>query len=354
MHFKSVVQTPDLLYIPGTNQNVDILIGAQYIPTMTSHIDISIVVPLLNEEEVVVELFSRLKSVCSGLGKSYEIVFVDDGSKDSTLELIKELSSKNSNLVVIALARCYGQTAALAAGIDNAKGESIVTMDGDLQHLPEDIPRFLEKLAEGYDVVSGWRELRTDSLLFRRIPSYLANWIMRKLSGIPVRDFGSTFKAYRADVLKRIELFGELHRFIPVLAHRIGARITEIPIEVHPRTLGTSNYGLGRVFGVFQDLIFLEFFSNYLTKPMRAFGKLFLLFFGTGFLIAMTLLILWVFGMISAVQEHAALLLFSAMLMVIGVQFIATGVLAELLSRIYMHTSNSKIYAVRAIYNRDS
>jgi glycosyltransferase involved in cell wall biosynthesis len=311
--------------------------------------DISVVVPVFNEQEVLVELHSRLVTVLEPFARNFEIIFVDDGSRDGSFSALKQIQKSDSRVVVIELSRNFGQTAALAAGIDAAKGDVIVTMDGDLQHSPDDIPRFIVKLDEGFDIVSGWREIRTDNYFLRKFPSACANGLMRYLSGMTIKDFGSTFKAYRAELVKRIELFGELHRFIPVLAHRIGARIVEIPISVHPRKKGSSSYGLGRTFGVFEDLIFLEFYSNYLTKPIRAFGKLFFLFFGCGFLISAVLLLLWLVGLIGAVLEHGALLLFSVFLMIIGIQFLVAGVFAELLTRIYLQTSNSKIYSVRAV-----
>jgi len=311
---------------------------------------LSVVVPVYNEAEVLPELCKRLLAVVKGEGGG-EIVLVNDGSRDRSLEVLQELARQHPELVVVELARNFGQTAALAAGIDQARGDVIVTMDGDLQHAPEEIPRFLRKLEEGFDVVSGWREVRTDSVV-RRLPSKCANALARKLTGVQVKDFGSTFKAYRASLLKKIELFGDLHRFIPVLAARVGARITEIPITVHPRVRGTSNYGLGRTFGVFQDVLFLEFYSHYLTKPIRIFGNLFLLFFSIGFVCAGYLMLLWLLGVIPGVIERGALLLFSVFCMIVGIQFLVVGVLAELITRIYMHTSQSKIYSVRAVHRQ--
>ncbi len=312
--------------------------------------EVSIVVPVHNEEGVLEELYSRLKSTLEGIGKTFEIIFAEDGSLDGSLTKLLAIQQADARVRVVELMRNFGQTAALAAGIDHAVGEIIVTMDGDLQHAPEEIPRFLAKLDQGFDLVSGWREVRTDSFFIRRIPSKVANCLMRYLSGVGVQDFGSTFKAYRASLLKRIELFGELHRFIPVLAHRLGARIAEIPIAVHPRTKGQSKYGLGRSFGVFEDIIFLEFYSNYITKPIRAFGKLFFAFFGAGFCIASVLMLMWLCGEIQNVLQRGALLLFAVFMMIVGVQFLVAGILAELLSRIYLQTSNSKIYTVRAVH----
>lgn len=310
---------------------------------------VSVVVPLYNEGAVVNELLERLHAVLAELKCSAEIICVDDGSVDDSAARVCAFQHGAPQVVLVKLARNYGQTAALAAGIDFARGAVIITLDGDLQHAPEEIPRFLEKLGEGYDIVSGWREIRTDDLWSRRVPSRAANFLVRALSGVEIHDFGSTFKAYRASVLKQLELFGELHRFIPVLADRFGAKIVEIPITVHPRPRGTSNYSLLRTFGVFEDLVFLAFYSHYLTKPIRAFGLLFFLFFSGGFLISAALMGAWMIGSIPRVLDHGALLLFSVFLMIVGVQFLVAGVIAELLTRIYLHTGKSKIYAVREV-----
>lgn len=312
---------------------------------------ISVVVPLHNEEEAAPELALKLAEILHQENQIFELIFVDDGSTDKTLSKLLDTKKRIPQLVIIELSRRHGQTGALAAGIDNAQGEIIITMDGDLQHDPKDIPKFLIKLNEGHDVVSGWREVRTDNTLIRKIPSKIANCLMRQLSGLSIKDFGSTFKAYRGELLRRIELFGELHRFIPVLLAREGARIVEIPITVHPRTLGTSKYSLSRTFGVFEDIFFLSFFTNHLTKPIRAFGRLFFLFFGTGFVISSLLLLFWLLGYINAVWEHSALLLFSVFLMTVGFQFLVVGLLAEILMRIYHHTSEINIYSVRKIHN---
>ncbi len=308
---------------------------------------ISVVVPLYNEEENVVELYNELKEVLGRREEEYEIIFVNDGSSDTTEEKLKDLAKGDKRVKVISLSRQYGQTSALAAGIDFASGDVIITMDGDLQHNPEEIPFFLEEINKGWDVVTGWRKKRLDNFFLRQLPSYLANSLMRWISGIKVRDFGSTFKAYKAPVIKQIELFGELHRFIPVLAVKGGAKIKEIPINIRERKGGKSKYGIKRAFGVFEDLIFLYFYLHYLQNPIRAFGKLFFLFFGAGFLISTALMVLWLFGVIGAVIEHGALLLFSVFLMVTGVQFLVGGIVAELLSRIYFRTGQLKIYSVR-------
>ncbi|MCO6431675.1 MAG: glycosyltransferase family 2 protein [Deltaproteobacteria bacterium] len=315
---------------------------------------ISVVLPIFNEEDAIPQLLQRLRDVLQRLPGKFEIIAVDDGSRDGSLELLQKAKENFSQLAIVQLARNYGQTAALAAGIDHAQGDIVITMDADLQHDPGDIERFIEVLDEGYDVVSGWREVRTDSYASRRLPSLIANFFMRWMSGIPIRDFGSTFKGYKAQLLKEIDLFGELHRFIPVLAHRLGARMKEIPITVHPREKGSSKYGLGRIFGVFEDLVFLEFYSNHLTKPIRGFGRLFILFFAIGFFISLCLMVIWCLGIIDRVLDHGAMLLFSVFLMIVGVQFLVTGILAELLSRIYLQTGNRKIYSVREVHKAEA
>ena len=311
---------------------------------------ISVVIPLYNESRVLNELHQRIQKVLVELNYSYEILFCNDGSTDDTQSKLMYIQTLDPFVKIIELTRNSGQTAALASGIDHAKGEIIITLDGDLQHDPELFPQFIDRIKDGYDIVSGRREKREDNLITRKIPSYVANKLAYLLTGIKVIDFGSTYKAYKSELVKSIELFGELHRFIPILASIYGAKITEIPIKVKERKYGISNYGLSRIFGVFQDLIFLKFYTSYLTKPIRAFGKLFFFFFGIGFLISLTLMSLWSIGYIKAVLEHEALLLLSVFLMIIGIQFLITGILAEILMRIYLNTSNKKIYTIKKIY----
>ena len=316
---------------------------------MTALECLTIVVPVRDEEGVLEELHRRLSAACDGVGRRYEIIYVDDGSTDRSLEILQGIAAASPHAVVLQLTRNFGQTAALAAGIDHAGGGIIITMDGDLQDDPADIPRFLGVLEEGFDIVIGWRRERSENLWLRLIPSKCANLLMSWFSGVRLKDFGSTFKACRADIIKQVELFGELHRFIPVLADRIGARMTEIPVSFGPRYAGVSKYGFGRVFGVFQDLIFLYFYSQYITKPLRGFGKLFFFFFGTGFVIALIMFIYDLTGRITSMQDNLGMLLFTVLMMILGMQFLVAGVLAELLSRIYFRTADYKIYAVRRI-----
>src|SRR6266436_3027837 len=232
----------------------------------------SIVVPFHNEEENVTTLYDRLTAVMEATGESFEIVFVDDGSTDGTFRLLREIIAVDSRVAVVKLRRNFGQTSALAAGFDHATGEYIIAMDGDLQHDPDDIPLFLEKVAEGYDVVSGWRKRRIDNYVMRRFPSRVANWLMAKLSGVDIHDFGTTFKAYRRELIEQVPLYGELHRFIPALASWHGATICEIPIKNVNRERGVSHYGIGRTFRVFFDLLTIRFLLRYLSRPLHFFG----------------------------------------------------------------------------------
>src|SRR5437764_8453240 len=232
----------------------------------------SIVIPLHNEQENVTDLYDRLKAVMEANGESFELVLVDDGSSDESFSLLRQIAGVDSRITVVRLRRNFGQTSALAAGFDNARGEYIIAMDGDLQHDPADIPMFLEKISEGYDIVSGWRKVRIDNLWLRRIPSRCANWLMAKLSGVDIHDFGTTFKAYRRDILEQVPLYGELHRFIPALASWHGASICELPIKNVNRERGASHYGLGRTFRVFFDLLTIRFLLKYLSRTLHFFG----------------------------------------------------------------------------------
>src|SRR2546425_1711387 len=235
---------------------------------------LSIVIPIHNEEPSLLPLYDRLTSVLESLQKPYEILFVDDASTDRSFELLANLVETDERLKVIRLRRNFGQTAALSAGFHEAKGEVIIAMDGDLQHAPEDIPALLSKIDEGYDIASGWRKERVDNAITRKIPSRIANWMMAKASGIDLRDFGTTFKAYRAEVLKDVHLYGELHRFIPALASFYGARVAEVPIQNTPRETGESHYGLSRTFRVLFDILTIRFLLKYFTRPMHFFGTL--------------------------------------------------------------------------------
>src|SRR5271156_1736790 len=233
---------------------------------------LSIVIPIHNEEPSILPLYDRLTVVLESLRRSYEILFVDDASTDRSFELLANLVETDGHLKIIRLRRNFGQSAALSAGFHEAKGDVIIAMDGDLQHAPEDIPALLRKIDEGFDIASGWRKNRVDNTVMRKIPSRVANWLMAKASGMDLRDFGTTFKAYRAEVLKDVNLYGELHRFIPALASFYGARVAEVPIQNLPRISGTSHYGLGRTARVLFDIVTIRFLLKYSTRPMHFFG----------------------------------------------------------------------------------
>lgn len=290
----------------------------------------SIVVPFHNEQESVTALYDRLKAVMETTGDSFELVFVDDGSVDRTYKLLREIVTIDSRVVVVRLRRNFGQTAALAAGFANAQGEFIIAMDGDLQHDPDDIPAFLEKLEQGYDLVSGWRKERVDNFVMRRLPSRIANWTMAKLSGVNIHDFGTTYKAYRREIIQQMPLYGELHRFIPALASQYGASICEIPIRNIVRPKGASHYGISRTFRVFFDLITIRFLLKYMYRPSHLFGTAGVLSVVTGLAVSLSLMASKVFWHQSIMGEHGPLLVFAAVLIVSGVQLLALGLLGDL------------------------
>jgi glycosyltransferase involved in cell wall biosynthesis len=306
----------------------------------------SIVVPFHNEEENVTTLYDRLKAVMEYVNESFELVFVDDGSRDRTYRLLEEIAAVDSRVLVVKLRRNFGQTSALAAGFDHAQGEYILAMDGDLQHNPMEIPQFLAKLAEGYDVVSGWRAQRGDNVLLRRIPSAAANRLMAMLSGVNIHDFGTTFKAYRREVIQNIPLYGEMHRFIPALASWYGASICEIPISNPARTAGKSHYGISRTFRVFFDLLTIRFLLRYMTRPLHFFGTIGALGMVLGGLLAGWLLVLKVVTRGSVGSEHGPLFIVAAVLILAGIQMLGIGLLGELQVR-HFHTADHRApYAV--------
>lgn len=316
------------------------------------HPQISIVVPFYNEEGNVEEMHRRLKAVLDGLGRTYEIIYVDDGSRDRTYELLRAIYERDSAVRVIKLRRNFGQTAGLQAGFDYVRGDVIISMDGDLQHAPEEIPQFLAKIDEGFDIVSGWRTDRKDNAVFRKFPSKVANRIMGRLVKVKIHDFGTTFKAYRREVIQSIRLFGELHRFIPALISREGFKITEIPISNINRLKGKSNYGLSRVKRVFFDLLTVKFMVSFIDRPLQIFGLLGMSFGTVGFLIDATITVgFYFFGW--HIRENLGNLIFGVFLMILGVFFIMIGLLAEVISRVYFQTHQIRIYSVDRIDDRD-
>ena len=309
----------------------------------------TIVVPFYNEQENIPTLYMKIAEVMDAIGEPYEMVFVDDGSKDNSYRVLCEIYENDRRVNEVRLRRNFGQTAALKAGFDFARGEVVISMDGDLQHDPEEIPRFLEKIEEGFDLVSGWRVNRRDNWLMRRLPSRAANWMMAKLSGIELHDFGTTFKAYRREILQEIELYGELHRFIPALAGSTGARIAEVPISNPGRKSGKSNYGIGRTIRVFFDLIMVKFLLDYSTRPLQFFGLLGLAGTGTGVLLGLYLLMEKFARNQNIMTMHGPLLLLAIALFVSGIQFISMGLLGEISSRTYYESQNKPIYALREV-----
>src|ERR1700738_1613844 len=309
----------------------------------------SIVVPFHNEEDNVTALYDRLKAVMEHVGETFELVFVEDGSRDRTYRLLEEIAAVDSRVLVIKLRRNFGQTSALAAGFDHSQGEYILAMDGDLQHDSEEIPGFLAKLEEGYDVVSGWRSQRGDNFLLRRIPSSCANWLMAALSGVRIHDFGTTFKAYRREVIQNIPLYGEMHRFIPALASWYGASICEIPISNPAREFGKSHYGISRTFRVFFDLLTIRFLLRYMTRPLHFFGSIGGFGVLTGFALAVWLLVLKIVTGQHVMVRHWPILGAASVLILAGIQMGGIRLLGELQVRHFHTASHRAPYAVDRI-----
>jgi len=314
----------------------------------------SIVVPLHNEEDNVTELYARLKTVMESSGETYEMVLVDDGSIDGTFGLLHEIAAFDRCVTIIKLRRNFGQTAGLAAGFDHARGEYIIAMDGDLQHDPSDIPVFLEKIDEGYDIVSGWRNNRVDNFWLRRLPSRCANWLMAKLSGVDIHDFGTTFKAYRREILEQVPLYGELHRFIPALASWHGASICEVPIRNVNRERGTSHYNLTRTFRVFFDLITIRFLLRYLSRPLHFFGSVGMMsiFAGTG--VTVWLLVEKFMKHSPIMAQHGPLMICAAVLLLAGLNMLAVGLLGEMQVRHYHQPARRAPYSVARVLRAQS
>src|ERR1700747_1915237 len=321
-------------------------------PDLIAKPTVSIVVPFHNEEDNVTELYARLHTVMEDVDWGYQFIFVDDGSTDLTYKRLRDLAAIDPRVTVVRLRRNFGQTAALAAGFAHCKCDYVIAMDGDLQHDPAEIPRFLEKLNEGYDVVSGWRKHRVDNLLLRKIPSRCANWLMAKLSGVNIHDFGTTFKAYRRELLSQLPLYGEMHRFIPALASAYGASICEIPIQNKHRKHGVSHYNLSRTFRVMFDLLTIRFLLRYMSRPLHFFGRLGLINMSAGSAVALWLLIWKVLLGSSVVQQHGLLLVFAAVLILVGLQLIALGLLGELQVWQYFNRSERRPYAVSAVLDQ--
>ena len=312
--------------------------------------DVSIVIPVRNEEPNVEPLCQAVRAAMVATGRTFEVILVDDGSTDGTFPLLSRLAERDRNLKLVRLRRPYGQTEALAAGFDHARGDVIVPMDGDLQNDPADIPRLLEKIDEGYDVVSGWRRERKDGIV-RRLPSRVANWLIGRVTGVRLHDYGCTLKAYRAEIVRETSLYGEMHRFLPALAHQAGAAITEIPVQHHARAAGRSNYGLGRTFKVVLDLVTVKFLSTWSTKPSYVFG-------GSGAILCTvgSLFVAWtayqkLFNHVYVYRQPS--LLVGVFLFTIGFNLILLGLLAELIVRTHHQSESKPDYLVRERLNFD-
>ncbi|HEY0004014.1 MAG TPA: glycosyltransferase family 2 protein [Pyrinomonadaceae bacterium] len=307
--------------------------------------ELSVFLPVYNEEPNLRPLHAKLDEALRKLGRTAEIIYVDDGSSDGSLEILRGLAHVDQRVRVVALRRNYGQTAAMAAGIDHARGRVLIPMDADLQNDPADIVRLLEKLDQGYDVVSGWRKDRKDKMVTRKIPSMLANRLISWIGGVPLHDYGCSLKAYRRESLEDVRLYGEMHRFIPIYASWAGARVTEIPVEHHPRTMGKSKYGLSRTLKVVFDLITIKFMASYQTKPIYVFGTFGMIAVVISLLAGLYALFLKIFHKADFVQTPLPIL--AIVMFAVGVQFLLMGLLAEMLVRTYHESQNKRVYAVR-------
>ena len=310
---------------------------------------VSIVIPVYEEEESLPHLYRSIKDVMDSLGRKYEIIFVDDGSKDGTFRVLESFQEKDPAVVVVSFRRNFGQTAAMAAGFEYAQGDIIVTMDADLQNDPADIPKLLEKM-KGHDVVSGWRKKRQDKFISRRLPSMMANGLISRVTGVRLHDYGCTLKAYRKEVIKNVRLYGEMHRFIPAIASWVGASITEVETNHRPRKFGKSKYGISRTIRVVLDLITVKFLQSFSTRPIHAFGPGGLLLGFIGFLIALYLS----FEKLVMGESIGGrpLLFLSVLMMILGVQLVIMGLLGEMLARVYHESQGKPIYTVRKVLGR--
>ncbi|MBM3214884.1 glycosyltransferase family 2 protein [Candidatus Poribacteria bacterium] len=312
--------------------------------------DLSIVVPIKDERENLPELHAQIRAALDALPYRSEIILIDDGSRDGSDEVLRDISAQDAAVRVIRFRRNFGQTAAMSAGFDHARGDVIVTLDADLQNDPADIGRLIDKLNEGYDVVSGWRKNRRDGFILRRIPSLLANRLIVRATGVDLHDFGCTLKAYRRDVVRNIRLYGEMHRFIPALAHWIGAEIVEMPVNHRARVWGRSKYGISRTLRVILDLITIRFLMGFSTRPIQVFGRIGIYSGALGFVICAVLTVgKFVSPERFSLRERMPMLLLGILLIFVGVQFVTMGLLGELMTRTYHESQGKPIYVVREI-----
>jgi glycosyltransferase involved in cell wall biosynthesis len=312
-------------------------------------VDLSVIIPIKDERDNLGKLHEKVHAALDPLSLAYEMVFVDDGSADGSYQELEELARRDPLVKVVRLRRNFGQSAALQAGIDWSTGAVLVTMDGDLQNDPADIPMLLAKLDEGYDAVLGLRAKRQDHLFIRKIPSLLGNWLIRKVTGVQTKDLGCTLRAMRRDLAESIPLYGEMHRFINVLAQQAGARLTQVPVRHHPRTAGKTKYTLTRTFRVILDLITVKFMHSYLTRPMHIMGLAGLFSMSLGFI--SLVLTIWMKSAFGTFMTGNPLLLLSAIFVLVGVQFISMGLIGELMTRTYFESQGKKSYTVRGTLN---
>lgn len=320
--------------------------------TIQSAPELSLFLPVLDEEENLRPMHAKISAALDELGKSAEVIYVDDGSTDRSLEILREIAAKDDRVRVISLRRNYGQTAAMSAGIDAARGEILIPMDADLQNDPADIRRLLDKLNEGFDVVSGWRKNRQDKMVSRKLPSMIANRVISWIGGVPLHDYGCSLKAYRRDVIQDVKLYGEMHRFIPIYASWAGARVTEIPVDHHARTAGRSKYGISRTIKVIFDLMTIKFMAEYHTKPIYVFGTFGMLALIASIVSGAYAVFLKFSHWFGLPQYHAdfvetPLPILCIVMFAISIQFFLMGLLAELLVRTYHESQDKAIYAVR-------
>jgi len=306
--------------------------------------ELSLFLPVLDEEENLRPMHAKIAAALDALGKTAEVIYVDDGSTDKSLTVLKEIAATDERVRVVSLRRNYGQTAAMSAGIDAARGEILIPMDADLQNDPADISRLLEKLEEGFDVVSGWRKNRQDKLISRKIPSQIANRIISWIGGVPLHDYGCSLKAYRREVIQDVKLYGEMHRFIPIYASWAGARVTEIPVDHHARTMGKSKYGISRTIKVVFDLMTIKFMASYGTKPIYVFGTFGLISLLLSVIAGVWAVVLKFYGTSFILTPLPVI---TVVMLAISMQFFLMGLLAELLVRTYHESQDKAIYAVR-------
>lgn len=309
--------------------------------------EISIVIPVKDEEESLPILYEKIIQALCPITEHFEIIVTNDGSVDGTQKVLEELHTKDARLKIIELQKNFGQTSALAAGIDKAKGSIVITMDADLQNDPADIPKLLEKIEKGYDIVSGWRKNRKDKWLTRRVPSMIANKLIAKITNVPIHDLGCALKAYRHEVLENVRLYGDMHRYLPIYSSMNGAKVAEIVVRHHFRQFGKAHYGLSRTFKVILDLITIQFFQRFLTKPMRAFGLVGALLCITGVIVGIYLTYVKIIQGLNIGDRP--LLLLAVMLVMVGIQLIGLGILGEMMTRVYFESKNKSTYTVKKV-----